>query len=702
MKSFLRFSFFTLAVFGGAFLFSSHKVYADNQIRPDVLPADLIVCPVNEVSGNIQASLVNDVVGDDVSFYVDKGYDYYNRSSLTATLRAEGVHVLVYVDDNYYNSLSSSGRQDLVSGAASLSRDFDNVIYPRVTAFYGKPWEPGIDGDGRITILLMRLVGSAGGYTNTTDEYPKTQAPTSNQREMFYLNAVYYSQPRRLDIFASHEFTHVINFYQKDKSRGVPEEIWLNELRAEYAPTVAGYDVPFSGSNVESRASVFEANPSDSLTLWGNSQSDYGAINMFGHYLAGRYGEKIWADTMQTSLVGIASINEALAKEGFSNTFSRIFENFETANFVNNGALGQDYAYAQSYLSASNFQVKTVTNSSFISASSTVSFIRTVYDWSGHWFKVVPTGGGSGENLLITVKANVPVGARAILTKNDGSKSVEVLSGVVAGVISLSIPQVGGLSDVVVVPVTEGKTSGFDTGLSSSGGVLSEEPLRSLEVTFERVSSDTPVITSVSPSQVLIYGGALVSVSGSSFLKGAVSINIDGVNILGVKVLSDDLLTFVAPSHALGSACLQVLVGAKSVQSCNAVSYVAFGDGDLLKASSSPDVWIVKGRFIRHIVSPRIFDFYKSLSWENLKIVPDNLLAQFFKSAWVRLPLTQDPLTWRIYEINDDATKHWITCANQNNCAATWAAHGGNPQGVYTINNQEMGFYEDGAKVFLQ
>jgi hypothetical protein len=133
-------------------------------------------------------------------------------------------------------------------------------------------------------------------------------------------------------------------------------------------------------------------------------------------------------------------------------------------------------------------------------------------------------------------------------------------------------------------------------------------------------------------------------------------------------------------------------------------------DGDLVRCPTCLDgykVYVVKAvgtkKFIRHILDTTVIGFYGHLAAGfpgNIKDVPS--LEGLLLSAWVRLPMTSDPLTWRIYEVNGDRTKHWITCANPDYCGETWVRHGGDPDGVYTISAQEMQYYITGPNVFLQ
>ena len=123
----------------------------------------------------------------------------------------------------------------------------------------------------------------------------------------------------------------------------VIEEVWLNELRAEYAPTLAGYDDNFENSNLEKRASDFKNNPSNSLIDWKSQSSNYSVVNLFGHYLVSHYGLEILIDSLHSSLIGRESINYALKENGFDKTFFDVFVDWIIANLINDCGLGKEY-----------------------------------------------------------------------------------------------------------------------------------------------------------------------------------------------------------------------------------------------------------------------------------------------------------------------------------------------------------------------
>ena len=186
----------------------------------------------------------------EIEFNVDPFYDFSGRSKITAFLHQIGEGAYFYVEDSYYQNLDIEKKTELSRALQNLSLEFDQNIYPKLRATFGPEWSPGIDNDTKITVLITRIKGDAGGYFNSGDEYSILQSPNSNQKEMVYLNADYIASPLAKG-FLAHEFTHLITFNQKEKIKGVQEEIWLNEMRSESAPRILGYDDDFDNSHLK-------------------------------------------------------------------------------------------------------------------------------------------------------------------------------------------------------------------------------------------------------------------------------------------------------------------------------------------------------------------------------------------------------------------------------------------------------------------
>jgi len=331
-----------------------------------------------------------DFLGQKVNFFIESSYDLNKREQISATLQKTTLQLYFYVDDNWWNSLDYQKKQEIEKSLDSLASEFQSKIYPTSTSNFGYEWKPGIDKNEIITILLHPMIEEAGGYFRSGDEYPRLQVPRSNEREMFYLNANYITNPLAKS-FLAHEFSHLITLNQKEKIQGVEEEIWLNEARAEYISTLLGYDDEYRESNLQRRVNIFLENPSDSITEWKNEKVDYGALNIFIQYLVDHYGKEILIDSLHSKLTGIPSLNEALKKNGFSENFSQIFVDWTIAVVVNDCSLGKKYCYLNQNLT--NLRLTPMVNFLPMTGESTLSVSTDTKDWAGNWYRFV---GGKG------------------------------------------------------------------------------------------------------------------------------------------------------------------------------------------------------------------------------------------------------------------------------------------------------------------
>jgi hypothetical protein len=127
-------------------------------------------------------------------------------------------------------------------------------------------------------------------------------------------------------------------------------------------------------------------------------------------------------------------------------------------------------------------------------------------------------------------------------------------------------------------------------------------------------------------------------------------------------------------------------------------------DGDIIQCKNSDDpfaVYIVKvingKKFIRHIVSLEIFNFYSHLKWENL--IQISSLDGYALSGWVRVNTGSNGKAGpndKVWEINADQTRHHIDMT-----AEEFLLHGGSEDAIYSINRGELDLYEEGPAVKL-
>jgi len=396
--------------------------------------------------------------GEVIRFYIDSSYDISGRGELIARLVKTTPELYFYIDNTWWSSQTSSKQQEILEKLTLLSNEFETKIYPTLTSIFGKEWKPGIDGDEKISVLLHPMQKDAGGYFRTIDEYLKVQFPESNEREMFYLNTQYISNPR-FKGFLAHEFLHLITFNQKDKIHNVTEETWLNEARAEAAVTLLGYDDSYEGSNLQKRVKDFLKNPSDSLTEWLNKDSDYGSVNLFIQYLLDHYGVSILADSLKSKEIGIASINQALKQNGFEEDFSQIFTDWTIAVLVNDCNLDSKYCYLNKNLK--NVTITPAINFLPLTGKSTLTVTNITKNWSGNWYKFI--GGKGILKLEFTSLAGLNFRVPYLVQNKEGKYSISflVLDENQKGQLQISDFSTGNLS-LIIIPSLQTKVSDFD------------------------------------------------------------------------------------------------------------------------------------------------------------------------------------------------------------------------------------------------
>lgn len=330
--------------------------------------------------------ILADELGESNYFSVDSSYDLQERDTISATLRKISNRAYFYIEDSYWQNLSFSQQNLYLDYLREVARNFDRITYLSVRSVFGSEWKSGIDNDDRITILLTRLKSTVGGYFSGKDERPKSQEPASNEREMFYISATQISNSL-IHSFLAHEFQHLINWNQKERIHGIAEEIWLNELRSEYAPTAAAYDSEYTNTNLERRVEDFLIRPSDSLTEWAGDRYDYPSVNLLGHYLTEQFDEVVLSYMIENNKVGINSIEQALTDMGFNFTFSQVFNNWAVASYLNDTSLSNgQYGYENPYLKG-GVKVSPVTYG--IVSTSIINIAQNVKDWSPFWYAFV-------------------------------------------------------------------------------------------------------------------------------------------------------------------------------------------------------------------------------------------------------------------------------------------------------------------------
>jgi len=351
------------------------------------------------------------------NFFVNSKFDKYSRKSLDATLVYIGNRAYYYVDNSYWNKLDGTNQSALKTNIVSLADTFDNDFYTKSTSFWGSEPNPGVDNDPKLTILLEELIDNNGGYFDTANGYTKEQITDSNGREMIALNVGVLSTDVFLSkMFFIHEFQHLISFNQKEKAYGISEDVWLNELRSEYAISQVGMNVPYLNSSLNRRTYMFSTNPPDSLTEWPNKNLDYAVVALFGEYLAEQFGESILADTLKGPLTGISSINKYLQVKKPGISFSDVYLNWLGALYLNDVSKDSRFGYSRAELRT--LRITPQQRVSLTSSLQEYSATQNLKDWQPYWLEYdlsslndmtksarIDLSGDAGQNFIASYLA---------------------------------------------------------------------------------------------------------------------------------------------------------------------------------------------------------------------------------------------------------------------------------------------------------
>ena len=465
----------------------------------------------------------------DVFFNVDANFDVGESSQVQAVLIKTAANLYFYVQKDWWEAQVPAKQSEIINNLDVLSSEFDKKIYPTLTSVFGSEWKAGVDGDSKTIILFHAMKEGVGGYFRSNDEYIKLQMPNSNEKEMLYLPISQIDNISKLKVFLAHEFVHLITFNQKDRLRGVQEDVWLNESRAEYAATILGYNGLYEGSNLQARLKNFLERPSDSLVEWKENKYDYGVINVFMHYLVDHYGINMLSDSLQSPLTSIASINAVLAKNGYQEDFSQIFTNWAIALMVNDCKVGPKYCYLSSNLA--NFKINPTLNFLPLSGSSSLSVTNVTKNWAGNWQKII---GGKGDlTLEFSGVKGVHFQVPYVVVDKENVSTVHFLA--------LDENQKGKIfikdfdknnNALIIIPLLEDKTSGFSNSeftypytfkVSISGQVQEDEAalIESLLAQIASLKQQIAALQSGEPKNPLavscssITGNLYIGMTGS-------------------------------------------------------------------------------------------------------------------------------------------------------------------------------------------
>lgn len=267
-------------------------------------------------------------LGDRCEFNVINKSDTFER--VTAEIKAITTRAIVYQD---IKTPAASGLT--AADFEQLGRVFDDPIYSANVTAFGEPSDT--DNNGRVFILLTPVVnaltprasnGYIAGFFYGCDLLSRQTCSGSNEAEIFYAMTTdpggQFSDPRSrnsvmssLPAVIAHEFQHMINFAQRNRSQDV---LWLSEGLAHHAEDIVADAFDARGDAVNAaqfraqntvRANRYLRAPSSFSLLAEDDQSSLelrGAAWLFVKYLEGQYGTGILAKLTRSTQSSVANV----------------------------------------------------------------------------------------------------------------------------------------------------------------------------------------------------------------------------------------------------------------------------------------------------------------------------------------------------------------------------------------------------------
>ncbi len=397
-----------------------------------------------------------DVLGDSQIFYMEEDTSVSTQATARKVVSnistPFGLKTLnIWVSNDSFDSglgcvKSKCVTQVMVDALAStfLQAGADNDIYDWVTNIYGEEWDGAaqtkystlITSNDEITILLTDIGkdnsvnGGTIGYFHSKDNFNTASISGSNQRVMFYADAVLFANvsgawsragfwPKEMVATLAHEFQHMIHFYQKTVLLDATSETWLNEMLAETTEDLIATKIQHIGprgvlhtdgsagsaGNTEGRYPRFNQNNTLSLTTWNGDLADYSKVNAFGAYLVRNYGgAKVLYDIMHNVFEDENAVVDGVTKsaQGSGKTFNMLLKEWGVAVLLSDNKNLQNTPeyntgdFTQDIYNASTYELGSINFFNYSPAPTINTAAGTVNAQGNYYYKV-------GDNLTGTV-----------------------------------------------------------------------------------------------------------------------------------------------------------------------------------------------------------------------------------------------------------------------------------------------------------
>lgn len=570
------------------------------------------------------------VFGEVQKFDLDPNYDLSSRSSIDAVSLYQDPYIKFFIEKNYFDNFDDASKGQLPDLVKSVANSYLTDIKAKTESFL----EIKIPA---INVLFSQIKSKTGGYVNYKDQ------------NIINLNVDYVFQPIRIKRFLSHELGHLISLNTKENPLQKIDDVWLNEMRAEWLAKYLGYNHDDFSIYLSTLRNV-------SLREWRDSQANYAYINFLADFIRQRFGDDFLRKLFALPYTGIELVNQTLRSLGSSWDFPTLLLEFYKDFFIK-GIMGvNDFIIAGDNLNWS----------SFVQLKDSASYFTQIYN--------------SGNNKIYgKFLFNDPETSfyMAILTKNsDGMLGFQ--KGSINNSLNITIEKG---SNAIFMPLLIERRDANDKkdfalhtinlNLNSTTTVLLENSQNSL--TSQKETDKLNYF--IEPRFGNVFQENIFQVAGQNLQ----NINLFSLNVPGkIEILEKNnnfIKIKIKNVYTIGKANLfddfNNVIG-------DLIFYPNISNASFIKEIGSKNIFITKGIYKRIIPDPARKFYRNAPIYEFSK----NVLDLYKDSNIVKL--ANDP---RIFKIENNR-KIWIK--NETD----FLSQGYNFDEVYTIGKKEFNFYK--------
>jgi len=259
---------------------------------------------------------------------------------IQADLQGASEHSFVYVED---------GRGVSPETAQAVADEFETRVYPLIREKFGE--ESDVDGNGRVTILLLDIVDAyregesyVAGYFDPYHCLTGASYPYSNAMDMIFMDTDPLTPgSETFMVTLAHEFQHLANFNRTYIEGGGRQfDTWINEGLSSAAEYL------YLGRQVQDKIDYFNADPKGDILngvyflTWPSHRAvsaytSYATVYLFFQWLRihASNGAGIYKDIVRSSHMDYSAVAEEAGRRGLDGSWPTLLSSWFIANALN-------------------------------------------------------------------------------------------------------------------------------------------------------------------------------------------------------------------------------------------------------------------------------------------------------------------------------------------------------------------------------